>query len=124
MSIGPQLTWPVGPIRPYVNAGLGGQALFTESSVNQTDGGSEIASTVNHSAFASAWTTGAGVYLPLRTSGVKVQLDLGAQWVNGSRSQYLAPGSIVDLPGGQTRISPLESSTHMVVVRIGAKVGL
>ena len=26
MSIGPQLTWPVGLVRPYINAGLGGQA--------------------------------------------------------------------------------------------------
>ena len=46
---------------------VGGQAFFTESRVEQADGGSEIASTTNHSAFAAAWTTGAGVYVPLRT---------------------------------------------------------
>ena len=124
MSIGPQLTWPVGLIRPYVNAGLGGQAFFTESRVEQADGGSEIASTTNHSAFAAAWTTGGGVYVPLRTRGMNVQLDMGVQYVNGNRSQYLAPGSIADLPGGQIKISPLESSTHMVIVRVGARIGL
>ena len=124
MSIGPQLTWPVGLIRPYVNAGLGGQAFFTETRVDQVDGGSEIASTTNHSAFAAAWTAGAGVYLPVRTGATKVQLDMGVQYVNGNRSQYLAPGSIADLPGGQIKISPLESSTHMVIVRVGARIGL
>jgi hypothetical protein len=124
MSIGPQLTWPTGLVRPYVNAGIGGQAFFTESRVEQADGGSEIASTTNHSAIAAAWTTGAGFYVPLRTHGLNVQLDMGAQYVNGNRSQYLAPGSIADLPGGQIKISPLESSTHMVVVRVGARIGL
>jgi opacity protein-like surface antigen len=124
MSVGPQLTWPVGYLRPYINAGLGGQAFFTESRVEQADGGSEIASTTNHSAFAAAWTTGAGVYVPLRTGAMKVQLDIGMQYVNGNRSQYLAPGSIADLPGGQIKISPLESSTHMMVVRLGARIEL
>ena len=124
MSVGPQLTWPTGLLRPYVNAGVGGQAFFTESRVEQTDGGSEIASTTNHSAFAVAWTTGAGVYVPLRMRAAKVQLDMGVQYVNGNRSQYLAPGSIVDLPGGQIKISPLESSTHTMIVRVGARIGL
>lgn len=124
MSVGPQITWPTGVVRPYVNAGVGGQAFFTESRVEQVDGGSEIASTTNHSAFAAAWTTGAGVYVPLRTRAIKLQLDMGVQYVNGNRSQYLAPGSIVDLPGGQIKISPLESSTHMVIVRAGARIGL
>ena len=55
---------------------------------------------------------------------MKVQLDMGVQYVNGNRSQYLAPGSIADLPGGQIKISPLESSTHMVIVRVGARIGL
>jgi hypothetical protein len=36
----------------------------------------------------------------------------------------LAPGSIVDLPGGKVRISPMESATHLVVVRFGARIGL
>jgi len=124
MSIGPQLTWPAGLIRPYVNAGVGGQAFFTESRVEQLEGGSELASTTNHSAFAAAWTSGAGVYVPLRAGLMNVQLDLGVQYVNGSRSQYLAPGSITDVPGGQIKISPLESSTHMVIVRVGARIGL
>ncbi|HKH91902.1 MAG TPA: hypothetical protein VKA54_08865 [Gemmatimonadaceae bacterium] len=34
------------------------------------------------------------------------------------------PGSITDLPGAQISVTPLESATHLVVVRFGAGIGL
>lgn len=124
MSIGPQISRPSGLVRPYVNVGLGGQAFFTESSVEGAEDYSVIASSVNHSAFAAAWTTGAGVYIPLHAGSANVLFDIGAQYFHGGRSQYLARGSITDLPGGAINISPMESSTHLIVLRIGVKVGL
>jgi hypothetical protein len=65
MSIGPQLAWPRGSFRPYVNAGVGGQAFFTESHLEGTDDRTAFASTTNHSSFASSWGLGGGVYMPL-----------------------------------------------------------
>jgi hypothetical protein len=124
MSIGPQLTWPSGSFRPYVNAGVGGQALFTESHLEGTADRSAFASTTNHSSFAASWVVGGGVYMPVHAGRTKVQLDLGMQYLNGGRTRYLAPGSITDLPGAQISVSPLESATHLVVVRFGARVGL
>jgi hypothetical protein len=125
MSVGPQLTWPRGVIRPYVNAGLGGEAFFTESAV---DGLSEttttIASTTNQSAFASSWVVGSGVYLPLAYGKMKLSLDIGLQYLGGSRTKYLVPGSLVDLPAGGLQITPMESKTHLAVVRVGARIGL
>jgi hypothetical protein len=124
LSIGPQLTWPSGAIRPYVNAGVGGQAFFTESRVEGSDDLSTIASTTNHSSFAPSWNVGGGVYVPVYAGKTRVQLDLGMQYLSGGRTRYLAPGSITDLPGAQISVSPLESVTHLVVVRFGARVGL
>ena len=124
MSIGPQLTWPRGSFRPYVNAGVGGQALFTESHLEGTDDRTAFASTTNHSSFTSLWVVGGGVYMPVYTGKTTVQLDLGAQYLHGGRTRYLAPGSITDLPGAQISVTPLESATHLVVVRFGARVGL
>jgi hypothetical protein len=124
MSFGPQLTWPSGSFRPYVNAGVGGQAFFTESRLESTSGHSTFASTTNHSSFAASWTAGGGVYLPVHTGKTTVQLDLGMQYVNGASTRYLAPGSITDLPGSQIEVTPLESATHFVIVRFGARVGL
>jgi len=124
MSIGPQITWPRGSFRPYVNAGVGGQAMFTESHIEGTDDWSSFASTTNHSSFASSWVVGGGVFMPVYTGKTNVQLDLGAQYVNGGRTRYLSRGSIIDLPGAQISVTPLESTTHLVIVRFGARVGL
>lgn len=122
MSIGPQLSWPTGAVRPYVNAGVGGQAFFTESRVEDTGGFKTLASTTNHSSMSSAWTAGGGVYMPLYVGRFQVQLDLGVQYFNGGTTRYLAPGSIVDLPNARISVTPLESTTHMAIVRLGARI--
>ena len=124
LSIGPQLTVPRGWIRPYVNAGIGGQLLFTQSSVEGTDNDyDEFASTTNQSDWTSLWTTGGGVYIPVYAGKSTVMLDFGVQYYSGGRAQYLKPGSIEDLPNGQIRINPLESDTHMYVMRLGVRIG-
>jgi hypothetical protein len=124
MSVGPQLTWPTGAVRPYVNAGVGGQAFFTESDAEGSSDHTSFASTTNQSDFTSLWTLGGGIYVPVVAGNTNVQLDVGFQYLNGGRARYLAPGSIVDLPGGHIAISPMESATHLVVLRLGARIGL
>ena len=99
LSIGPQLTWPTGMFRPYVNAGVGGQAYFTQSDVEGTSDLTSFASTTNQSDFAASWMAGGGVYVPVVAGKVNVQLDLGLQYLAGSTARYLARGSITDLPG-------------------------
>lgn len=123
VSIGPQLTWPHGSVRPYVNAGFGGQFFFTESSVDGADGTSTDLSTTNQHDATKSWVFGGGVYVPLYSRRVNVMLDAGVQYFTGGHAQYLRPGSIVDLPDAQLQINPLESDTHMMVVRVGVRVG-
>lgn len=124
MSIGPQLSWSAGPLRPYVNAGVAAQAFFTESRVKGTESATPIASTTNHSAMAASWVAGGGIAAPLFTFTREVQLELGAQYYGGATARYLASGSIVDLPVAQISVTPLESTTHMMVMRLGARVKL
>jgi len=124
ISVGPQLTWPSGIVRPYVNVGIGGQGFLTESHVDGTGDNIPFASTTNQSDFTSSWTVGGGIYVPIVTSKVRAQLDLGVQYLNGGRARYLAPGSIEDLPGGHININQIESATHMVAIRLGARIGL
>jgi hypothetical protein len=122
MSIGPQVSWPRGPVRPYAHAGVGGQLLFSESRVHGTTVGTVLASTTNHSASAAAWSLGGGVSMPLVAGRTQVQLDLGVQYVGGRSARYLTKGSIVDLPGAQIAVTPRQSSTHMAIIRLGARV--
>ena len=119
--VGPQLTWPRGPVRPYVNAGIGEQFLFTQSSVDGTNDSG--LSTTNQHDQTESWTTGGGVYVPVYSRKLNVMLDAGVQYYMGGRAQYLRPGSITDLPNGQIQVTPLESDTHMLVVRVGVRIG-
>jgi len=121
-SVGPQLTWPNGIVRPYVNAGLGGIGFVTESEVKGTSSRVAMASTTNHSSLAGSWVAGGGVYLPFTVGSKHVAIDIGAQYFSGRTTRYLAPGSIVDLPAGRIAVTPLESATHTAILRIGARV--
>jgi opacity protein-like surface antigen len=124
LSIGPQLQVPTGRVRPYVHAGIGGQYFFTQSNVEGEDSDWDFASTTHQSDWTSAWVAGGGVYIPVSEGKTKVALDFGVHYYNGGRAQYLKPGSIQDLPDTQIRITPLESETHMMLVRIGVRIGL
>jgi opacity protein-like surface antigen len=124
MSIGPQLTWPRGKVRPYVNAGVGGQLFFTESHLDGVDDNEDFASTTNQNDFTATWVAGGGIYFPVYEKKTKVSLDVGVQYVAGGRARYLRPGSIVDLSNSQIQINAFESTTHVMLVRLGVKVGL
>ena len=125
LSIGPELMWPTGPVRPYVNAGLGAQVFWTESSVSGSNDVDEtFASTTNQSDWTSTWVAGGGVFLPVSAGKATVSIDLGVQYVAGGRAQYLRPGSIQDITDTQVSITPLESTTHMALVHVGVRIGL
>jgi hypothetical protein len=124
VTIGPQLAWPRGPVRPYVNAGVGGQFFWTQSSVQGLSDASDFASTTNQHDGTTVWTAGAGVLFPIYERRTKVAIDLGAQYYGGGHAQYLKPGSIQDLPDAQIRVSPLESDTRMLLVRLGVRIGI
>ena len=123
MTIGPQLAWPSGPVRPYVNAGVGAQAFVTESDVEGVDDLFVIARSTNQSDVALAWVAGGGISVPIVRGATRAQLDLSMQYINGGRARYLAPGSILDLQGGEVRIASLESTTHLLMLRVGARIG-
>lgn len=122
MSVGLQLAAPSGVVQPYLHSGIGAQAFYTESSVGPRNGGPSIISDVNQSDVAFAWTFGGGVTMPLSRGATRVLLDVGAQYIHGGTAEYLAPGSITDLPNGRISITPMESKTHFVAIRVGARI--
>lgn len=124
LGLGPQLMVPSGPVRPYLNGGVGFSYLFTQSSVEGSDNdNNSFAETTNFDDFVFATTGGAGVYIPLG-SRREVGLDIGMRYHNGGRGQYLREGSIVDRPGTTPLITPIESQTRLVSWRIGIVAGL
>jgi hypothetical protein len=123
-SIGPQLMVPTGPIRPYINAFMGGAYFFTESSVGGSDNSSDFASTRNFSDNVPSYGYGGGLFVPFAVRNALIGLDAGARFIRNGHTQYLREGGITDLPGGGFIVSPIESETNLVVYHVGVSVGL
>ena len=118
-SIGPQLTAPDGPFRPYVNGGIGFSYFFTQSSVEGSGNNNEpFASTTNYDDVTMSLTSGAGVLIPV---GLRrdVAVDLGVQYQNNGQVSYLRKGGIVDLPNGGIQLNPIQSEANLLTFRIG-----
>jgi opacity protein-like surface antigen len=124
VTIGPQLQWPRGSVRPYVHAGVGGQFFWTQSSVDGSSDTHDFASTTNQHDATGVWMAGGGVLFPVHEKKTKVSVDLGLQYFGGGEAQYLRPGSIEDLPDNQIRLHTFQSRTNMVLVRLGVRVGI
>jgi len=123
MSIGPQLMWPTGVVRPYVNAGIGAQVFETDSHVEAANGES-LTIMSDQSDVASSLVVGGGIYMPVYNGKTKISLDFGVQYLNGGNAQYQTSGSVIDLPNAQIKLNPSRSVTHMMIVRFGARIGL
>lgn len=125
LTIGPQLMFPEGVIRPYVNLGVGLIWFATTSSVSGVDdfgGNSDNFATRNYSDGTPTWTVGTGVHVPLYRRQTSILLDLGVEYFYGGEASYLRKGSIVDLPNAQIEIHPLTSETRFLNVTAGVRI--
>jgi hypothetical protein len=122
-SFGPELAWPRGKVRPYVNGGVSELLFRTTSSVSSDSSDETIASTTNFKDSAGAWFLGGGVRLPLAGNNPRkaVSLDLGVRYHWGGEASYLREGSITDHPDGTISIFPLTSRTPHMVYMVGIR---
>jgi hypothetical protein len=121
-SIGPQLTAPSGPVRPYVNASIGGSRFFTESSMEGTHDDRNVFTTENFSDHILSRTVAGGIYIPVRTS-TPMMIDFGVRYFANGNTSYLRKGSIEDR-GDHIVITPIRSETRMLVWHLGVSVGV
>ena len=123
-SVGPQLTIPVGPIRPYVNGGIGFGYFYTQTSLQGDDNTGTIAQTTNFSDNSLAYTAGGGVYIPISVGRQTVSVDLGVRYNAIGKTRYLTRGDIQDDPYDPTGliITPHESDARFLMYRAGVAV--
>ena len=122
-SIGPQLMWPSGRVRPYANGFIGGAYYATTTSLKGTNFDSEpFASSENFSDNNLSYGGGAGVLIPFRTARTPVALDLGARYLHNGTARYLKPGSIRD-NGDSYSVNYIEGPANFVVYTIGLSIG-
>ena len=122
-SIGPQLAVRSGPIRPYVNAGVGIGYFYTETSLKDYDG-NELASNTNFSDNSLMYSLGGGVGIPLAVRGTQLSLDLGARYEDIGRTRYLTRNDLRDDPTSPygVLITPHESEARYVAYHAGVSV--
>lgn len=123
-TIGPQLTVPTGPIRPYVNGAIGFAHFYTETALKDQYDQTTLAQSTNYSDNSLVYTGGAGLYIPLVTGQQTVALDVGARYNAIGTTRYLAKGDIQSDPTTQygVVITPHESDARFVTYHLGAAI--
>ena len=77
----------------------------------------------DRSDFAASWVVGAGIYLPVYDGKARVALDFGPQYLNGGTALYQAGGGMID-SDARIRLNTARSTTQMLVLRMGTRIGL
>lgn len=125
-GIGPQITVPAGPLRPYLNATAGFSYFFTHSSVSGRNDGdyNNFFDTTNHHDGVFALTGGGGFLIPLSMGRTPVLLDLGATYHRNGEATYLRRDSIKDNPDGSITVTPIRSEANFITYRLGVSIGV
>lgn len=123
-TVGPQIMVPVGPVRPYVNGGIGIAYFYTETSLKGTYDPTTFAQTTNFSDNSLAYTGSVGVYIPFEVQRQSAALDIGARYNAIGTTRYLTKGDIVDDPDNPNAliITPRESDARFLTYRVGLAV--
>jgi hypothetical protein len=117
VGIGPQLSAPSGPVRPYAYAAFGLGYFFTESSVKGTNSTDEaFASSTNFDDTTPSVTFGGGLQIPVANI---VAIDFGVEYRRHRQARYLTEGDIVEEPDGSVTLLVNESDADLMVYRLG-----
>jgi hypothetical protein len=120
-SLGLQLQFPDGALRPYASASYGLVRFYTQSCVSADDPSIEDQCQTNHGDWAGAGIFGGGFLVPLGTS---FSLNLGARYHYGAKASYLKKGDIVDNPDGTVTLNVRNSKTDLVLWQIGVSFAI
>ncbi len=124
-SIGPELAFTSGHIRPYVNAGIGVSYFETASSLDDNDGDDQGFGTTRHLQDTGlSFTGGGGLYVPLSVRSVPLSLDLSARYHRNGTMEYLRKGDIRDNADGSISFTPTRTEADFVTVQLGVSVGI
>ena len=123
-SLGPQLTFPIGPVRPFLRGGVGVSYFATTSKARGTSSSGDFASTTNQDDLNFALEGGGGLWIHLGGSRTPIDLSLEATYVHNGRARYLRKESIVTHPDGSVTLNPVESATNLVTFDVGLVFGI
>ncbi|CAN5602255.1 hypothetical protein BH23GEM1_BH23GEM1_03730 [soil metagenome] len=124
LGVGPQFTFPAGPVRPYANAAFAITNFRTTSALEDRQTSETFAVTENASDFSSAVVFGGGVYVPIGGRTSSAMLTLGGKYYYGGEATYLPEGGIQDNDDGSVTLFPARTRTDFVIWQLGVSVGI
>ena len=119
-----------GYVRPYLEGSIGGNYLFTKTTIkSQSRPEEEVASSTNLDDFAFSYGGGAGVLVllyhkeeeevaPGTPDLRELLLDVRCRYVAGSEAEYLKEGSIRRV-SGQVVYDVKKSQTNLLTIQVG-----
>jgi hypothetical protein len=123
LDVGPQVTLPWGPVRPYGFASVGGTYIRTDPSItgltNPLTQEDPVYNDVTH-----AFAVGGGVYVPLTTGDRSISLDFGARYRWNGRTRFLESNGITLVSPGRVTLNPTRVSPRLLILSLGVAVGL
>lgn len=116
-----------GRIRPYFQGLLGGNYLYTQTSVSGINGIENIASSTNFDDWAWSYGFGGGIAILLSGDPVTEQgaiyLDLKGRYLFGTEADYLKEGSI-QIIGSRVYYVPNQSKTDILTLHAGVRIAI
>jgi hypothetical protein len=128
MGIGPQLSAPAGPVRPYVAGTVGFARFATNTSISipadRSQSGSKetLDDQTISSDFILSLAASAGIAFQVPAFGRGVQIDLGARYHRNGNAKYVTSEGVVYNGTGSPIVTATESEADFVVYRIGIAV--
>ncbi len=119
LGIGPLISLGNGPVKPYLIGSAGFSYFATESSVSGTSNSTAFAKSTNFDDFTFSWSGGGGLRIRVSNKWNPVFIDLGAEYHRNGEARYLREGSIRDNGNGTISITPIQSETNLVLLKLG-----
>jgi len=120
LVVGPQLTVPIGRVRPYVNAFAGVAYYSTTSELVEPFPIGPTLSSTNFDDAVFSYGGGAGILVPIGKG--RTAVDAGVRWVHGGRARYLTKGDLEDDGRGGVSFTPRESEGDRLEFRLGVTI--
>lgn len=125
-----RLQVPDGPVRPYADALIGANHLFTQTDVRREyyHGEEPLASSTNYDDTALVYGAGLGAQVRVHTDvsdggrPYEVLIDGRVRYLAGGEASYLGRGDITRYDDGTYDVTPRRSRTDLLVPQLGVTV--
>ncbi|MBT8397834.1 MAG: hypothetical protein KJN92_12760 [Gemmatimonadetes bacterium] len=121
LELGPELSWPTGNVRPYLNASVGFAGLGTSERIKEAFS-DFVLETGLYSHNTSSLGVGGGVDVKVGKGQNPLVISFGVQYHRFGWVRHLPREAVVENPDGSYSLSPVATRANLITYRVGAAV--